>query len=431
MTGRVRTLQASATSISDHYARGDRREAHDRVWEPFWFGRGAAALGLEGVPSKRQIRALMNATHPVSGEKLGNAYAKTTTGKRRAARGYDLTLAVPKDVSVLWALENEQVGSEIEHAVRAASIAVLERLDASPPIRTKEELVAGVGIAAAVFPEYTSLLGDPGLHVRCAVSSKVRHRKSGKWYALDARELMQDQQAYSALFHRGLEAELSTRLHVGWAGRDPEARGFGTPLAGANARLCGAFSGRTIDVEDAFNSKVERFQAAIGREASPKEQARLKREAAKGAQLRPPEVDVATARVRWRQIAAQITGAQNNYIDAVAKDRAEPIEFSTQVLQEATDAAVEKLDENRSAWRRGHLVTEIARHLPAGLNVDARTLISIVEEAATRVLASPRIVLVSAPSGYVAADGLIDPLTTYSTTQTPTEPVDPKEGDYR
>jgi len=79
-----------------------------------------------------------------------------------------------------------------------------------------------------------------------------------------------------------------------------------------------------------------------------------------------------------------------------------------------------------TAWRRGHLVTEIARNLPAGLNVDAETLVRRVDETATEMLAASNVVLVSTPSAYVAAKGLVDPLTTYTTTPTQSEQHNPQ-----
>jgi len=66
------------------------------------------------------------------------------------------------------------------------------------------------------------------------VSSKVMDPETGRWYALDACELKQHQQMLSVLFHRGLEAELSRRIGVGWGTRTQE---FAAPLTGMNGEL--------------------------------------------------------------------------------------------------------------------------------------------------------------------------------------------------
>jgi len=193
VTVRVRTLTGSAASLGDHYGRLASGEHRGGATGAVWFGRGAAGLGLVGVPSKGHIRALMGARHSFTGEKLGHAFRKGKVKERPSARGHDMALSVPKDVSVLWALAEPAMCAEIEQAVIASALAVLGRLDQSPPIRTKGELVAGVGIAAAVIPVHMSLQGDPNLHVCGVISSKIQHPDTGRWYALDARELKKHQ----------------------------------------------------------------------------------------------------------------------------------------------------------------------------------------------------------------------------------------------
>jgi len=121
LTARAKTMSGGAGGIADYY--GEQLDGYYGDGGPgaFWHGHGAEALGLEGVPSKDQIQALMEAKHPETGEKLGRAFRKTSAGSP-SARAYDLTFSVPKDVSVLWGLTNAKTQAEIEQAVTAASV---------------------------------------------------------------------------------------------------------------------------------------------------------------------------------------------------------------------------------------------------------------------------------------------------------------------
>ena len=68
-----------------------------------WAGKGAAALGLEGVIGDGELEAIFERCHPVTGERLARAPGE------HGVKGIDLQMAVPKSVSTLWAAA-EQYG---------------------------------------------------------------------------------------------------------------------------------------------------------------------------------------------------------------------------------------------------------------------------------------------------------------------------------
>ena len=412
MTATVTTLSGTAGSIGGYYGEQIAGYYGDGGPTSFWYGAGATRMGLVVVPTTGQITALMDGIDPGTGEILGRRFSKSK--QRVSARGYDLTFGVPKDISVYWALTDAGERAEIEAAINAAAVAVLEHLDTVCPIRVGRdaEVVTGAGLAVAVVPEHTSRAGDPHLHVHCVISSKVQHPGTGLWYALDARELKLHQQALSALFHRGVEAELTRRLGFGWGTRKPEA--FAAPLKGADSGLCDALSARTVAVKALYDSKLERFSENFDRQPSLQERHRLGREAAEASRPEKTPIDETTERVRWNEVAAQVAGPGASYVDQVKAAGTKPQPMTPNLDKAVMANAVGQLRDTRSTWRKGHLVTEIARHLPSGLDLSAGAVVRGTYDAAeqitnrTRTVDDDAVIEVS-----TAAD---DVIRTYTTT---------------
>ena len=88
-----------------------------------WAGRGAAALGLEGVVAEGQLGPLMRGAHPAGGEQLRRHCRPRVVsieridplaGTRRVEQkklapvaGFDLVFSTPKSVSLLHALGDD------------------------------------------------------------------------------------------------------------------------------------------------------------------------------------------------------------------------------------------------------------------------------------------------------------------------------------
>ena len=77
-----------------------------------WWGKGAAALGLSGPVDSKPFTALLQG-HLPSGQQLG----KKVDGEIIHRPGFDLTFSVPKSVSILALLgEDERIFKAIETA---------------------------------------------------------------------------------------------------------------------------------------------------------------------------------------------------------------------------------------------------------------------------------------------------------------------------
>jgi len=102
-----------------------------------WFGAGLTALGVQDGATVTQDGALAlygEGRDPVPGKQLGRKPIKTaaaptgamtpsgksTTKKREAVGGFDLTFSVPKSVSALWAVADSGTQARIHEAHQRA-----------------------------------------------------------------------------------------------------------------------------------------------------------------------------------------------------------------------------------------------------------------------------------------------------------------------
>ncbi len=177
---RVTTLKASADRVGrllDYYvglaedqARPDRRAKGpvDYYLDPEepagrWWGAGRSALGVDGEVAGAELRALLEARHPTTDEKLGRGFGD------KSARGFDATFSAPKSVSVLWALTPDPwVRAEVLAAHDTAVDAALGWFEGHGAVTRRGtdgiHQVATQGVTAALFRQHTSRAMDPQLH---------------------------------------------------------------------------------------------------------------------------------------------------------------------------------------------------------------------------------------------------------------------------
>jgi conjugative relaxase-like TrwC/TraI family protein len=127
-----------AAGLDDYYAgRGES--------PGIWTGRAAAALGLEGVVSGGRLGVLIRGHHPLTNERLRrHPKARTITvekidphtNERRTEQkklspvaGFDLVFSVPKSVSLLHALGDEETRRAVGEAHLAAWQSALAYLE--------------------------------------------------------------------------------------------------------------------------------------------------------------------------------------------------------------------------------------------------------------------------------------------------------------
>ena len=220
-----------AVGIDDYYAgRGES--------PGIWIGAGAASLGLEGVVEDGQLATLIRGDHPVSGDKLRRRHPKARTitvekidpasGERRLEEktlrpvaGFDLVFSVPKSVSLLHALGDEDTRRAINEAHTAswqAALAYLE--DEACVVRRGTGGVAreqAEGFVAAAYQHRTSRAQDPHLHTHVIVANMARRPSDGKWRALDGEAILKTYRlAAGYLYQAHLRGELSRTLGVEW-----------------------------------------------------------------------------------------------------------------------------------------------------------------------------------------------------------------------
>src|SRR5919109_677388 len=220
-----------AAGIDDYYAgRGES--------PGIWTGRGAAALGLEGVVEDGQLGALIRGDNPLSGEKLRRRHPRArmitvekidpTSGERRLEEktlrpvaGFDFVFSVPKSVSLLHALgdpETRRAVNEAHTAAWQAALAYLE--DEACVVRRGTGGIGrehGEGFVAAAYQHRTSRAQDPHLHTHVIVANMSRRPSDGKWRALDGEAILKTYRlAAGYLYQAHLRAELSRSLGVEW-----------------------------------------------------------------------------------------------------------------------------------------------------------------------------------------------------------------------
>ncbi|HZT66782.1 MAG TPA: MobF family relaxase [Acidimicrobiales bacterium] len=198
-----------------------------------WSGRGAARLGLVGEVGGDELRAVLAGRHPHD-DTVGRLTSRPTR-----VPGWDLTFAVPKSVSVLWALAGGQVASEVEAAQRRAAAATLSYLER----RAVRDDAGPSEMVAAAFAHHVSRSADPHLHVHAVVANL--NGRADRWRALESVPLVAHLSAAGHLFEAHLRHELSERLAVEWG---PVVNGV-AQLKGVDPHVRRAFSSRRAQVE--------------------------------------------------------------------------------------------------------------------------------------------------------------------------------------
>ena len=246
------------------------REGQQAEAPGMWHGRGATEVGLDGEVSRDTLLRTWEGKDPTTGDIV---VRRSASGDHVAA--VDCTFSAPKSVSVAWALADEPTRTAIEVAQDRAVITALEHIEATVPLvrrRVDGEIrheVAG-GLLAARFRHHTSRLSadqqarreapDPQLHDHVAIANMALRdpsapSASGRWAAIDSRELYRVAAEAGAVYRAELAAGLQA---LGY----PVVRdGRYMEVAVISASLREAFSARAAEVEAA----VAGFVAEHGR----------------------------------------------------------------------------------------------------------------------------------------------------------------------
>jgi conjugative relaxase-like TrwC/TraI family protein len=251
-------LSGVAESLDDYYTGAG--EAAGR-----WLGAGAERLGLSGDVAPDDLRAVLAGLTPGSGGLTPDGATVRTHARR--VPGFDVTLKVPKSVSVLYAVSDDpRVQGAIIEAGEAAvretlswlereaiqvrrgsgDVAYLNDLAARDPEAAdaaRQRMLPGRGVVAASFRHRTSRSGDPLLHWHTLVANMVEG-PDGRWGAFVHPELYRHARAAGEVFQAVLRGELTETLGLEWRpGRHV------LEVAGVPQGLCDQFSKRSVEID--------------------------------------------------------------------------------------------------------------------------------------------------------------------------------------
>ena len=213
-----------------------------------WWGKGAAALGFPGLWIPNNLPLYYRVIYPAV-----NNLGKKVDGEIIHRPGFDLTFSVPKSVSILALLgEDERIFKAIETATDRV-LEGIEREQAKTRVRKGDVLkVERTGnLVVARFLHDISREGDPQLHTHCVVMNATL-RQDGQWrslasklghYAQDTPDtpdgfleaVRHHQKYYGALFRAELAYELQ---QLGYTVEKTGAHGF-FEIAGISREMSG------------------------------------------------------------------------------------------------------------------------------------------------------------------------------------------------
>jgi len=166
----------SAPDAAAYYARDNYYTAEQAEGASAWAGEGAAELGLSGPVDAERFEQVL------AGELPNGTVLDAKRGEHRA--GWDVTMSVPKSVSILALVGGD---ARLVVAVREAAAATLawtERNIAEARVwNGRGQVPETTGrFVAATFLHDVNRSGEPQLHVHNVIANATR-TADGKWGA--------------------------------------------------------------------------------------------------------------------------------------------------------------------------------------------------------------------------------------------------------
>jgi conjugative relaxase-like TrwC/TraI family protein len=198
-------------SVGDYYTEGQHVPG-------YWFGKGAADLGLLGTTETNEFARLCENRHPQTGEQLTLRQNNVRKGidasgmEHQAANRrvfYDFTFSPPKSVSIAaLASDDARIVQAHDHAI----VEALQQLEnfAATRVRKNGECAdrATGNIVAAVFRHDTSRALDPHLHSHCILFNATYDPMEKQWKALQNHDMLAAQKFVENVYYQALTREL-------------------------------------------------------------------------------------------------------------------------------------------------------------------------------------------------------------------------------
>ena len=275
----------SASDAAGYYARDNYYTAEQTEGASAWTGEGAAELGLSGPVDAEQFEKVL------AGELPNGVVLDAARGEHRA--GWDVTMSVPKSVSILALVGGDQRLVVAVREAAGATLAWAERTVAEGRVWDgKRQVPEPTGrFVAATFVHDVNRSGEPQLHVHNVIANATR-TADGTWRALHSDQLYQRQHVMDAVFLSTLRARVETLGYATLPRHD--ARNGAFEITGVSREAVEAFSTRLAQI-DAY-LKEHRLEST----PRTRELAALATRDRKS-----PEVAPEQRAERWRMLAAE------------------------------------------------------------------------------------------------------------------------------
>jgi conjugative relaxase-like TrwC/TraI family protein len=241
---RINSLKSASDYYTKSLTKGDYYSEQSEITGQ-WMGLGASRLGLFGEIQKQQFDLLCAGSHPLTGDQLSS---RIVSDRREA---YDFTFSVPKSVSLLSAVSNEEVASLIQDQIKESMKYTMAEVEKNMQCRVrdqgkKENRVTG-NIVYGYFLHKNSRpmngYSDPQLHVHAVVMNLTFDTVDKKWKAVELRDKKENAPYYQAIF----DSNLANRLK--FIGLEIRKTPGDFDLAGITDQTIKTFSRRTDQID--------------------------------------------------------------------------------------------------------------------------------------------------------------------------------------
>lgn len=238
------------------------------VQQAIWKGKGVELLGLPDLIVERDFNNILEGfSRDRKIELVQNAGAENRQGF------WDLTLSVPKSLSVLWAAAAEEVQSQIIKTIEASVFAVLREIEETVGLSRRGKggtQIEPAALTFAVFQHISSRAEDPQLHWHCLLMN-IGVREDGTTGALHTRALFDHKMEFGAFFQAHLARGLVSRFNL-----EIEQEKVGFHISGVPKELCNVSSKRRHQITKELNRRG-RQDAVAAKEAALKTRGKKQR----------------------------------------------------------------------------------------------------------------------------------------------------------
>jgi conjugative relaxase-like TrwC/TraI family protein len=239
--------QMHAAGAKNYYSAGD-YYLDGQELRGVWRGEGSKTLGLMGDISRAEWDALCDGLNPKSGERLLQRI------KSHRTIGYDINFHVPKSVSLLYGLTNdERILGAFRESVDATMRDIETEMQTRVRAKGKNEDRRTGNMVWGEFVHTTSRpvdgVPDPHLHAHCFVFNTTWDQEERKWKAGQFRDIQRDMPYFEGLFHARLSRKIAE------LGLPVERTRKGWEIAGVSRSIVDKFSRRTALIEETAKDK--------------------------------------------------------------------------------------------------------------------------------------------------------------------------------